>query len=800
MPIDSLRIEAVRGIREELTVPLKGKSLVVKGDNGTGKSSIVHALNWALTGRKPMEPADAKTSWKHVLSDTPPKVTITLQGGGTIEVTESSATSDKAGQALRAACLRANPFLLRKQLLSFLDDRPVERFRYLESFLDLDQADVAYNALSSRAKQFEGKARVQKQSLESQLATVHRDLVKLAPDGKEAWTKMVLFLLQRAGESGMDPRPSDWVALKAKTAALKPLLVGEHLAKRRVELDAVQEKLSSVAAMRIPQNPRPIFENLIKREQQGTQATLVDLLNNALAHVEKHSSEEVCPVCLQQISTSNLTLELRRRLDDLKEIANLKKNLHSASMEWTRRGSQLSTALNEATRTLGLVSYSDAPGAPAMPKHGSLVSTDTVDSSEDIAREDGDHLLAVESTAIEYATQRIQSELSALPQEGNVESLRELVTLVERTEQAELAIRLAGDQFDTAQRMAEDLDELANAVRRARQDVARDLLVQISELVKEYYAQIHPQEQEDDATGAPHIEVQRHAKGTAHVRGEFNKVQVDDPRLLYSDGHLDTVGICVFLALRRFRATRGSTGDSRLIVLDDVVLSIDLGHGRRLLDLLRTSFADHQVLIFTHNGLFFDWCIRHLPSYERLVINRWTLAGGPHLGNYPSAIERLRSSIQGEGVPKVLAQATMNLMDEWLAEARVVYAVSVPAKRGEEYTLTDIWEPFCKIFGRILKEWKAPIGNLQEVLANLKDDLPRMRNGLAAHENDFAKEFPLSGVREIATRCLALIATLYCARCSAFAPCMPSSRAAEMIRCSCDGVRYVRPSKDRTHE
>ena len=49
MMIESVKINAFRGI-PELTLNLEGKSLLLQGENGTGKSSIVDALEFFFTG------------------------------------------------------------------------------------------------------------------------------------------------------------------------------------------------------------------------------------------------------------------------------------------------------------------------------------------------------------------------------------------------------------------------------------------------------------------------------------------------------------------------------------------------------------------------------------------------------------------------------------------------------------------------------------------------------------------------------------------------------------------------------
>jgi AAA15 family ATPase/GTPase len=47
--VESITIKEFRGIRD-LTLDLKGKSFAVCGPNGTGKSGVIDALEFVLTG------------------------------------------------------------------------------------------------------------------------------------------------------------------------------------------------------------------------------------------------------------------------------------------------------------------------------------------------------------------------------------------------------------------------------------------------------------------------------------------------------------------------------------------------------------------------------------------------------------------------------------------------------------------------------------------------------------------------------------------------------------------------------
>lgn len=53
--IESVKIEGFKAFTKPQTIPINGKNLFIFGDNGTGKSSIVDAINWCIWGGKSEE-------------------------------------------------------------------------------------------------------------------------------------------------------------------------------------------------------------------------------------------------------------------------------------------------------------------------------------------------------------------------------------------------------------------------------------------------------------------------------------------------------------------------------------------------------------------------------------------------------------------------------------------------------------------------------------------------------------------------------------------------------------------------
>ncbi len=104
---------------------------------------------------------------------------------------------------------------------------------------------------------------------------------------------------------------------------------------------------------------------------------------------------------------------------------------------------------------------------------------------------------------------------------------------------------------------------------------------------------------------------------------------IHHPRALHSEGHQDSMGLCLYLALNK----KISEDKVKLILLDDVVMSIDSGHRRAICKLLTNCFPDQQFVITTHNRtwarqLRTDGVVKAQNMHE---FKGWSVDTGPKL-------------------------------------------------------------------------------------------------------------------------------------------------------------------------
>lgn len=716
--------------------------MLIHGDNGTGKSSIERALRWALLGDECPTPDASFTTEdsfrRNVLTDTKsPRVEIDFVDRSTINVSPEQETFAGAGAQIRQGLCAGPPFLRRTELLYVLRSKPGARFAYFDSFLDLGTVDTAIKDLGDAKASREKQITLLRHKLDNQYAAL-ASLYPAPEDFRASEKAFEMSVVDGAAKLKLvAPEATFGTAAASLLGAAEQAQSGDMEAGRaslRRGADACEAALAA-----LPPEPESVEHALAEWDEMLAShppSPPVDLIEHAIRHFETQRGE-VCPVCEQAVDWDDSLASLRTRSDSLKELRESRATRIRILDAW--RG-----ILQTVDRAYEAVQ--ESPLDPAVAFH-SMPGVDLVMPLTPITNEALEGAISAMGSSALYShlcstlrdlVTKARDASDKMPAADQMPDLQLCAALAQRLLADGAQLQLVEAQHHALAEETKTISLVHEALRKERQDVARKTLKGMGELVAAYYAFIHPPELEDEATGAPSIDVQGHGKGTAYVRGLFYGHAVSDPSWVYSDGHLDTVGICIFLALRRSRAAQKS--DPKILVLDDIVLSIDLGHARRLIKLLNEEFMDHQIFMLTHNGLFASWCQNLMPRMRRVQIAGWTLDGGPKLGDFVQAAEKVELAIE-DGAPKDIALRIMELMDEWLGEARLAYRLPVEARYGEQYTLSDIWQPFAKRVKDIGRRLGSDLGGAIDVLPDLAD-LPAIRNMTAAHDNDFAKEFP----------------------------------------------------------
>ena len=121
------------------------------------------------------------------------------------------------------------------------------------------------------------------------------------------------------------------------------------------------------------------------------------------------------------------------------------------------------------------------------------------------------------------------------------------------------------------------LDRALQIMEGKRRGYVEDILDSITDRVEVLYSRLHP----DEKVGNIRFLLDPEKRASLSIRGSFETQTNIPPQAYYSESHLDTLGICIFLAL----AERYASEDT-FIVLDDVLTSTDQGHLDRFIELI----------------------------------------------------------------------------------------------------------------------------------------------------------------------------------------------------------------------
>ena len=238
--VQRLVMHAFRGIPGEMTVDFgKGESIVIYGDNGTGKSTIADALEWYFTGGIELLSHEGRQhAVRYVGGET--------NGATSVEVITNGSLGGKVvipdeRNAERFHAIRRETFLLRgRTLADFINKTKTEKWKALVEILGLDDVERlredlqrARNDLRKISKAAEEEVRSYQRALASGSGEVSHDTVlenlqqfcrMLGVDPPESLDQVVdpSWLTAAVGASTAVAEASDRETLLAEIKTLSP--------------------------------------------------------------------------------------------------------------------------------------------------------------------------------------------------------------------------------------------------------------------------------------------------------------------------------------------------------------------------------------------------------------------------------------------------------------------------------------------------------------------------------------------------------------------------------------------------
>jgi len=229
------------------------------------------------------------------------------------------------------------------------------------------------------------------------------------------------------------------------------------------------------------------------------------------------------------------------------------------------------------------------------------------------------------------------------------------------------------------------------------------------------------------------------------------------PNEILSEANLDLLALLFFLAFIQESAERGQ---SKLLILDDVLQSIDSTIRVNFLSFLLKNFSDWQFIITAHDKLWQrqlnDLMNLYGHQFSNLGIVDWSFEDGPIVQSQSAGRdEALNNAIALNDLIGICSQSGI-LLDQICDGLSKSLNSTIKRKVDDKYTLGDLIPGIIKLLKKTeLKE------NVEDVAKWL-----HLRNLIGAHFNEWALALSLEEAKQFANSVKVFFNKVNCVKCS----------------------------------
>lgn len=703
-----LTIEHLRGAVKPFTLTFeKGKSLtIIYGENGAGKSTICDAFEFLGNGK--VGSLDnrglGKTNryWPSV-DKAPADVAVTFETASA----ECTATLKKSEVSVAPPEHRPRVKVLRRsQILSLVEATPASRYDTISQYIDISGVETSEAALNNSIKEVESSYKITIAELQESL-------------------KNIDHFWEEAG------RPGNHSLAWAEAEAQKEHAVFD------TEISAI-ERLGKAFA-RIAEYPKDLAqadeelriarESLALADRQLEQAlatvtadaaNVVSLLEAARKYFAGRAADPICPLCESADKADNLPARIGERLVAFATLRTAQAEKTAKENAFRRASERIEDIRKNGVKLIA--HFEEARKDKSLPAVVPLPFSAFPDNVSDWGA------WLAENAGLPAEWKRVEIER---------QDKKQFLGTLKRA-------------FQTCQEntiAAQDQDRILPRLKRA-QEIVRDLrreftdatLSSIATEVGRLYEAIHPGEGLDKIS----LELDPKKRASLEIGASFCGQGKTPPQAYFSDSHLDTLGLCVFLALAAMESP-----EETILVLDDVIASVDEPHVDRLIELLYQEADRFQHCVFTTHyrpwkqKLRWGWLQNGQCHFVEL--SKWSDSTGMTLIRSVPDLERLRLLLAEPSPDSQLVCAKAGVLLEAALEFLTIhYECKAPRRLNGLYTLGDLLPAVDKKLRSALRVDVLPEGQSAYTTLHLGpylDELTRIaqaRNIFGCHFNQLS--------------------------------------------------------------
>lgn len=766
--LHSISLEALKGATEQTIINFRNDSnlTVIFGENGTGKSSIVDAFDIlcnnkigsleskSVGGKKEKylvnlikEKADCKIKLNYNNSE------WTASLGSGYSPTTTGPDNKPKVSILRKEKIHklvtAQPKDIYDEVKSFIETPNCEKGEDL-----LNKLSIEYNREYDSAVQSVTDAEESLKSLWTSEDTPGEDYI--------TWAE---------SEIAIDPEE---IEVNINNYSNLITLI-EDLERKKNTFNTTTNDLKNKEEEFATKNKE--FNELASTEEENI-SELIDVLDKAKKYIEKSEKVDECPVCEQDVNKDDLFTNVQNRLNSKNNFVKLKDELIRSERSVT----SLKERLNELTSqflTAGEKVYNNL--LEFIPSELDNEEFDIesyellIDDNEDKNEEKIELNQKLSQYLISQKDSLVEKKDALTKTKHNFNSISNYLNTINEKKQRAEELEILRDRAML----------LHSVFEEERKNYVKELLESISDDIDNMYSKIHPNEN----LGRIKLTPDPNKRASIILNAMFESAEETFPQAYYSESHLDTLGICLFIALAKLFGD-----EDTILIFDDVITSADQIHLSRFLTMLEDELDNFQhTIITTHYQILRDKYRYGGGNTQLIELLRWTLRRGVRHTKTKLYIDELEEYIEQEPMDKQIVASKAGIFLELILDnLALMYRCKLPRKSDPFYTLGEYIGAFGRDLKRNLKiEVIDDDGNITEEIPLIDSFylLPEgslIRNEVGCHFNLTGDQYSSEDIKEMAVNTLNLAKVLICAECGE----LPyKNRSGSYYECRCNRKR-----------
>ncbi len=816
--IEAMSVHNFRGIRE-FDFQFDGENYAVAGKNGTGKSGVIDAIEFALTGSvsrlsgRGTRSVSVKQHAAHVdFAKTPQDASVALEfsipgQSGIFKVERTvkepakpmlTPATPEAEAALRWAVNHPEFALTRREIVNFILAEGKNRSDAVQALLRLERITETRSLLQKIANADRKTSTGSATQASSEGASL-RAVLGTPGISKAEITKQVDELRAKLGLSGVagSLSPED-ITLGVQTPSTQTG-VSSFREQWLTELDDLHGQIETANGLELEASITTIIQNAgILVSEEGFAAALRSdsLLEQALDLFDG----ENCPVCDTEWDSAEFRLVVLAKRQAAEAAARRLQEFRSSIDAPVAALRSLYAGLSVIDKVAGrlLPAAESAAFAELEPNTKALgIALSKTFTPEDIAALSESAALGMaQISALEKA---VRSAVDKLPKPSEQDDARVQLHLI-----AERKGRFGRAQIDSA--AAERQAVRSTRVFEIYERVSAEGLTAIYTEVETLFARLYALVNNDDE--ADFLAKLSPSGPGLDMEVAFYDRGMHPPGAYHSEGHQDAMGLCLYLALMKH--TLGDT--FTFAALDDVLMSIDSGHRTSVGKMLLQEFPGTQFVITTHDE---QW-MRQMRSQglvtgkHLILFKQWSVDTGPiDWASYSPWAEI--DSYLSLGDVRASARALRAYLEYVFREICDDVRAPVRYRSDGQNTLGELIPKAAATLRNLLKKGKssAKSWSKQADVLELEDWDARIAASLTAsqveqwainiavHFNSW-ENLDKSDFEPVVTAMKALVSDFTCAECGGLVALEGPDGAETSLRCACSTlqVNLVEKAKD----